>query len=364
MSSQNFQWPWKRAEKPSIYVVAVPPVKPVIAFVTDTAVIAYTVPGMELTGFADVEDTSYYFRHPPKGDTFLVYYDNSMAQLALKKIMVKDFHYTDSSWYRSGALQKVKANIDELPWNYHNVNEWYSNGRKKSELRYTQDSCTYYLWDRNGALEIEKRMANKGPWLTTLYTGEETHWENKNGNDPARGKYRSRKIIYTADSIIDSSFYYNGRLSRLSVNYPDSTAGNGMREHYRITYYSNGKPMHSPLYPDKGMQEVKYYYVSGKLKSVGEWENGKSGRYYEYYENGKKKSEGEYTMTSSVIAHTKYRQYFQVKSGHWIYFDETGKKKTREEWYAGLTMEFVTYDKDGKETKGEKQEVVPEKILL
>lgn len=359
----GFPWPWKKKEKPSKYEVIIPPSKTVVAFTTDTAAIAYFVPGLELTGFADVEDTSYYFKHQPKGDTFCIYYDSSRTQLAMKKIMVKGFRYNDTNWYRNGALQKVQTNIDELPWNYHNVDEWYTNGKKKSELRYTQDSCTYYLWDANGVLKMCKRMANKSAWQTALWTGEEIHWEDRNGNKPSRGKFRSRKIVYAADSIVDSIFYYNGQLSRLTVSIPDSTMSNGMREHYRISYYSNGRWMHSPLYPDKGRQPVKYYYVTGKLKSKGEWESGNVGRHYEYYESGKLKSEGEYTMTSSLVPHTKYRQYFQVKSGTWVYYDETGKT-IRKELYDGLTVIVVTIDKEGKEAKGDKQEVIPERILL
>ncbi|MDQ3109242.1 MAG: hypothetical protein M3R17_05065 [Bacteroidota bacterium] len=354
LNSQVFNFPWTK-NKVSTYVRPVPKVLPVTYFVTDTAVIAASV--------RNTGDTNYYFRNPPVADTFIVYYDESKSQLALRKIIVAGFRYNSESWYRNGKMKKTEMNVDDLPWNMHNTEEWYDNGKRKSSLTYSSDSCIYLEWWPNGNIAVEKRVGGSQPWEITLWAGQENHYETD--------CRLSESIIYSKDSALRYSYYYNGKLSRVSVTYPDSTIEGGIREHYRMSYYANGKKMHSPFYPDSGRQQITYYYLSGRIKSRGEWENGNDGDYKKRYDtpSTKKrknvKEDGEYSATNSLVPHTRHRNYFIVKTGHWMYYDEAGKK-SREEWYhPDHSMEFIIYDNTGKEkSKGKEELVLPQRILL
>jgi hypothetical protein len=225
-------------------------------------------------------------------------------------------------------------------------------------LAYTGDSCNYISWWPSGDVAVKKQLKGNAASREQRWSGREDQWESDGT--------LSETIIYSNDSALHSSYYYNGKLSRISITYPDSTAEGGAREHYRVSYYANGNLMHSPVYPDSGRQEITYYYLSGRIKSKGQWENGNAGAYREYHnkKSHKLKSEGDYTASNSPLTHTRHVNYFMIKSGHWTYFDEAGIK-SREEWYhPDFTMEFIIYDTKGKEKSKGKEEVAPVKILL
>jgi hypothetical protein len=317
----------------------------VYTVVTDTAVVRRSV---TYDG-----DTSYYMKKNHEAGRWIVYYDTTRKQIAFDINYKSHDRYDLYSWYRNGQQKTIQLNIDSMSSYRSNYESWYPNGQHFKSIKYTRDSCVSFYWFPNGHLLSEYRSGGTIPWREDLWRGETKTYTDG---------YVSRIDISVGDSTITKFLSPDQKIWELYVSYLDKTAPNFSRVRIRIDYYDNGQLRHSILYPEKGRQQIIYYYESGAKQSEGEWENGKIGIHKEYFEDGKLKSEGEYIISQQVF-HNSFNSinYYESKSGCWLYYNEEGKI-IMEEWYSNTewnvetVVKYKTFDKNGKvETEGEKK---------
>jgi len=147
-----------------------------------------------------------------------------------------------------------------------------------------------------------------------------THNYFKNGNLESVGKvdanYRMGKWKY---------FYENGNMKAFIV-------WNDSREKVYKTYYENGQlESHEKWTINFYLKFTKYFYETGELKSIYVQPDRKKYNCIEkeYYKNGILKMEGEHV----VIYQDK--EYRNIKTGHWKYYNEDGTLKTTERYHNG-----------------------------
>ena len=203
---------------------------------------------------------------------------------------------------------------------------YYPNRRLKKEERYKDDLLNGYVKYYNDQGKLES---------ATLYlNGKEESDENNIADFDINS-------VYYPDGTIKSTSVYNkaGKKDGIS-NYFDKDGNITSSE-----LYKNGYLLKKGIIDKKGLYQGEWeeYYLNGKLKSKGEYKNGKKIGAWEYYfTNGKIEQKGKYDSNGRV-------------TGEWNWFYENGNLLRREEFRRGLEDgELEEYTADGKViTKGE-----------
>ena len=122
-------------------------------------------------------------------------------------------------------------------------------------------------------------------------------------------------------------------LSSFGQNQYNKLDENGLKQGVWIKMWSNGIVKYKGVFKDdKPTGEFKYFYPSGKLKSVMSFsESGSKAHNISYHENGKKMAEGDFKN--------------QKKIGNWKYFSDVDEKLVSEENYKNglLNGKSITY---------------------
>jgi antitoxin component YwqK of YwqJK toxin-antitoxin module len=282
-------------------------------------------------------DTFIWVRHEPDKGRITVYYDDKRKHKALEVDYLGNKRFSSTSWYSNGIIRDQKLNIDSLPYYEQDMEMWYPDGQQRLYTRTTADSMIAINWFNNGEIVYDKRVAGTGHWNFSKCTG-------------ITKTYNKLKVvrldIFYFDSTEVDFLFSSGRIATKTIYFFDNASAFGSHEHFQQSYNENGTIATTPIYAELGRQAVTWYDSTGHKTEEGDWLNGRIGVHREYYQNGSLKAEGEYTVREKHFTTTTSVNYCPVKSGHWKFYDETGKM-IREEWYDELNRKFKTYDANG-----------------
>ncbi|MBL4707207.1 MAG: hypothetical protein JKY48_02035 [Flavobacteriales bacterium] len=198
--------------------------------------------------------------------------------------------------------------------------EYYSNKRLKIEERYKNGLLNGYVKKYNKQGKLKK---------ATLYLNGKEQSDEDN----------------IADFDIYTSYYSNGKPKYTSVynkaGKKDGVANSYSRDGEIIAseIYKNSYLLKKGIIDKKGLYQGKWeeYYLTGQLKSKGEYKNGKKyGKWEYFFSNGKLEQKGVYDANGRV-------------TGEWKWFYENENLLRREEFRKGIEDgELEEYSIDGK----------------
>lgn len=198
--------------------------------------------------------------------------------------------------------------------------EYYSNNRLKREERYKNDLLNGYVKEYNDQGKLEK---------ATLFLNGKEQSDEEN----------------IADFDINTTYYANGKPKYTAVynkaGKKDGVANSFNQEGGVIAteIYKNGYLLKKGIIDEKGLYQGNWeeYYLTGQLKSKGEYKDGKKyGKWEYYFTNGKLEQKGVYDANGMV-------------TGEWNWFFENGNLLRREEYRRGVEDgELEEYSFDGR----------------
>jgi len=200
--------------------------------------------------------------------------------------------------------------------------DYYENGKPASRRNFTNDLLNgkYYSYFANGNVHVEGQYINDEPtgiWKYYYQNGQldysgkyekgfgvgEWKYYDANGK-PAeirifndKGEFQGENVVYTDGIKHQVSFYKNGLLTKI------------------FTYNAEGKEL-SRAENDKGTFSIKGYYLTGQLRSEGQYVKGKqSGLWKFYHRNGN--VESEYRYVDGLIQ-GESREYYETGEKRYI----------------------------------------------
>ena len=203
---------------------------------------------------------------------------------------------------------------------------YYDNSRLKKEERYKNGLLNGYVKYYNAQGKLESAVL--------FIDGKEQNQEEN-----------------IADFDIESTYYRNGKVKSTSV-YNKAGKKDGVSTTFdkegkiiQTEVYKNGYLLRKGIIDDKGLYQGLWeeYYLTGKLKSKGEYRNGKKyGKWQYFFTNGKLEQKGSYDSNG-------------LATGEWNWFYENGNLLRREEFRKGIEDgDLEEYAFDGSLiTKGE-----------
>jgi antitoxin component YwqK of YwqJK toxin-antitoxin module len=197
--------------------------------------------------------------------------------------------------------------------------EYFANKRLKTEERYKNDLLNGYVKEYNAQGKLKS---------ATLYLNGKLQSDEKNIAD------FDVNTIYYSDGTTKSTSVVNkaGKKDGVSTFYGE----NGRVVATEI--YRNGYLLKKGIIDKKGVLQGVWeeFYLNGKIKSKGEYKNGKKYSRWEYYfTTGKIEQKGSYDSNG---------QY----TGEWIWYYDNGNVLRREEFRKGIEDgELAEYTIDG-----------------
>lgn len=295
------------------------------------------------------------------------YYPNQQIHQIVMKlegdsiIKIKSF-YSQYEKFENGVFQLGEKKEDRIesiktyiPWGDNGIVQegyseyWHETGKKRLEMICSREKGNRYInqWDINS-----KQILKTGNGIyssldigingldslvyeirDSLLHGKSIRYEK---ND--EGSYFIKSVEF---------FKRNKRIGRKEtynvegeVFFQEEYLSNSDSILFKM-FYSNGKLRNSgKKYRDRKFGEWKYYYENGLIEKEIEFQNGHyNGMYKEFYPNGILRVEGKYKVilqerevnlldveTYENVKSIKVLEK-SVKTGRWIYQDETGKIK-------------------------------------
>lgn len=268
------------------------------------------------------------------GLSYLYYPDTSINKVIKEKIPYAKgkLEGTAFEYARDGRLITIKTYKKGFKKSTEKINRfdkagrkqniwktYYSNSRLKKEERYKDDLLNGYVKEYNKQGKLEK---------ATLYiNGVEQSMEENVADFDIRNDYYS-------DGSVKKTTTYNlaGKKEGVSNSF-DNKGKVTATEIYR-----NGYLLKKGIIDKKGIYQGLWetYYLSGKLKTKGEYKNGKKyGKWTYYFVSGKVEQEGFYDEQG-------------LYTNEWKWYYENGKLLRKEEYRKGIEDGYLEeFDKEG-----------------
>lgn len=253
----------------------------------------------------------------------------------------------------------VKGKKDGLAY------EFAKDGRIITIIEYSKD----FVSNREKINRKDKQGRKQGIWKT-YYNNERVKVEERYKNDllngyvkyySANGKLESASLYIDgvkqseeenkADFNIQNSYYADGKI-RTQITYNLGGKKDGIAQTFKqngevekTEIFKNGYLLSIGIIDAEGLYQGMWenYYLNGKLKSKGEYLDGKKyGKWIYYFQNGKVEQEGYYDKNGSF-------------TGTWKWYYDNSQLLRTEEFRRGLEDGMLEeYDRNGKLiTKGE-----------
>lgn len=290
-----------------------------IAVAGQTQIIAFTSDTLRV-GVLFPFDTCYYLRDAPSDASYIIYYDAAKTKIATSRTCISKNRYDVRYYYPNGQAKKFELNNDSLPYYHKDYISWFSDGHLERQVTTTRDSTLVISYWSNRQLQVLEKSWG-APWKHDY--GHRIFWH---GN----GVLCEQNWFYP-DSSITYNYHNDTAVSWIRVYHRDTTLKRNRFLYSDQTFHPDGSMSRSIVYPANGRQSCTYYYPSGAKKAECDWMEGNIGPYKEWHENGKIKSEGTFSVGIIYFPNQKITNYYPTKTGHWVYFNESGWIE-KEEW--------------------------------
>jgi len=266
------------------------------------------------------QGTSYYY-YDNGAVQFLTNYQNNLKhgeglEFDASGMIISELSFRNDITVSKNRINRYGRNNEKVgTWKYY-----YENGKLKTEAYYKSGKLNGYVkeYDEKGKLVSSKR-----------YVDNELYVEKENTDEKA---------------VVKKEYYASGKLKNTGSFKKEIPVGQ------HTTYAENGEVLDAKNYSSTGwirssgisdkkgnkQGEWKYFYQSGKLKSVGEYKNDRrQGEWNFYYENGIKEQQGTYDKRG-------------METGLWLWFHDNGNALREEEFTSGIENgRMIEYSRSG-----------------